>query len=107
MLDAAERADFARKLVSESAGDDPLDERNPLDRDILGPQRVRLEIPTRSPEETRRVLLLLSEQFRGLAMTLERAGPKDQRLLMGGVQDRIRRLNLKINAYRKPRTWRE
>jgi len=99
MFDAAERTEFARKLVRESAGDEPLDERNQLDKDMLGPQRVRLEVPVRSVEETRRLLVLLSNEFRDMAVALERATEKDRTLLLG-VQSRIRRLNLKINAYR-------
>ena len=102
--DPAARAAWARKNVLDSAGPEPLDERDALARDVLGPAAVRLNIPLRSVTELRRHVRMIIGEMEAIAASLDRGGEKDQTMLFG-AGGRIRALSKKLNAYRTPRKW--
>lgn len=79
----------------------PGDVLSAFDRDIVGTDSVRLNLPLRDPVECRRHLALLEDTVHRLRMLLEERKPDRSLLFM--VRGELRQLNKKLNAYRTSR----
>ena len=91
--------EIGRKIAKESElSGDRLSE---FDRDIVGGESVRLNLPLRDPSECRRHLALIEDTAHRLRMLLEERRPDRSLLFM--VRGEIRHLNKKLNAYRTTR----
>lgn len=92
MLDhPTDRAAVARRLVRESDTEEPLDERDPLARDMLGGQsNVQLRYPIRNSVELKRLLLESAMEFRSIAADLDqRIGKTSESSLLAGARFRL------------------
>jgi hypothetical protein len=95
---AALRAEFAKKIVADSADEYDGDVLTPFDRDIVGASSVQLRIPLKDPVALRTHLALIEETARALRLRLEQSAKDRSHLFTArGV---IRQLNKRINAYR-------
>lgn len=92
-------AALGKQIAAESLGSgDVLSE---FDRNIVGGDSVRLNLPLRDPVECRRHLALLEDTVHRLRMLLEERRPDRSLLFM--VRGELRSLNKKLNAYRVTR----
>ena len=90
---------LGKQIAAESLGSgDVLSE---FDRNIVGGESVRLNLPLRDPVECRRHLALLEDTAHRLRMLLEERRPDRSLLFM--VRGELRSLNKKLNAYRVTR----
>ena len=97
-------ATLGKQIAEESRGRpdmDPRDVLSPFDRDVIGTDAVRLNLPLRDPVECRRHLALLEDTVHRLRMLLEERKPDRSLLFM--VRGEMRQLNRKLNAYRTSR----
>lgn len=75
-----------------------------FDRDIVGPQRARIDIPLRDT-------VMLKKHLTEVASTVERCrailayGQKDERATLLGIRMLLRTMNKKINSYKKIRNF--
>lgn len=92
-------ASLGKQIAAESLGSG--DVLSPFDRDVIGADAVRLNLPLRDPVECRRHLALLEDTAHRLRMLLEERKPDRSLLFM--VRGELRQLNRKLNAYRTSR----
>lgn len=99
-MDVAQAAkDIARASKLPEDGRHPMDELTEFDRDILRFGTVQIRIPLRGVQECRQHLSMLANTAIELQALLERATEKDRTILLA-VQQRLKRLSQKLNAYR-------
>ena len=92
-------AAIGKQIAEESRGSG--DVLSAFDRDIVGTDSVRLNLPLRDPVECRRHLALLEDTVHRLRLLLEERKPDRSLLFM--VRGELRQLNKKLNAYRTSR----
>lgn len=92
-------ASAARQIAAESLLTDPLTQ---FDRDIIGSDSVRINIPLRDPAQLKHHLQVLNATIHECILLLDRGGSKDRSLIFD-VRGRIRMTGKKINCFRKMR----